>query len=138
MPENGQDNEVNTVSLKLPTFWPEQPAVWFAHAEAQFTSRNITSDDTKYHYVVAALDQATAKRAINLLTAPSGNAKYQALKDRLSDTYGLSEFERGSRLLHMSELGDDKPSLLMDSMLALLDGHTPCFIFRSSFLGAPS
>ncbi len=34
----------------------------------------------------------------------------------------------------MLELGDDKPSVLMDNMLALLDGHTPCFIFRSLFL----
>ncbi len=134
MPENQQDNEVNAVSLKLPTFWPEQPAVWFAQAEAQFTLRNITADDTKYHYVVAALDQATAKRVIDLLSAPPDNAKYQTLKDRLNDTYGLSEFERGSRLLHMPELGDDKPSVLMDNMLALLEGHTPCFIFRSLFL----
>ena len=127
-------DELHAVGLKLPTFWPEQSKVWFAQAEAQFALRNITTDDTKFNYVVAALDQSTAKRVIDLLSAPPGNAKYQALKDRLDDTYSLSEFERGVRLLHMPEQGDDKPSLLMDNMLALLDGHAPCFIFRCLFL----
>ena len=31
-------------------------------AEAQFAVRNITADNTKYYYVVAALDQATAHK----------------------------------------------------------------------------
>jgi len=128
------ENEVQAVSLKLPTFWPEQPQVWFVQAEAQFNLRNITADDTKYHYLVAALDQATAKRVIDLLSSPPANDKYQALKDRLNDTYGLSEFERGTRLLHVPALGDDKPSVLMDNMLALMEGHEPCFIFRCLFL----
>ena len=46
--------EKHAVSLKLPTFWTSQPEVWFAQAEAQFNLRCITSDDTKYFYVVAA------------------------------------------------------------------------------------
>lgn len=128
------EDQENAVALKLPTFWPKQPKVWFVQAEAQFNIRKITSDDTKFHYVVAALDQTTAKRIIDLLCAPPANDKYKALKNRLSDTYGLSEYERSARLLHMPELGDDKPSVLMDSMLALLDGHEPCFLFRGLFL----
>ena len=43
-------------TLKLPTFWTTCPLAWFAQTEAQFSLRNISSDDTKYYYVVAALD----------------------------------------------------------------------------------
>ena len=57
----------NAVALKLPPFWISQPGVWFQQAEAQFTLRNITADDTKYFYVVAALDQETASRLIDFL-----------------------------------------------------------------------
>jgi hypothetical protein len=56
----------HTVSLKLPTFWTAQPDVWFAQAETQFNLRGITADDTKY-YVLAALDQDTATRVLDLI-----------------------------------------------------------------------
>ena len=62
--------EVDAVSLKLPTFWTSTPTTWFAQAEAQFIVRNITNDDTKYYYVVAALDSSTANRAKNKTCSP--------------------------------------------------------------------
>ncbi|CDW59682.1 hypothetical protein TTRE_0000802001 [Trichuris trichiura] len=34
----------------------------------------------------------------------------------------------------MDGLGDRTPSQLMSEMLALLDGHEPCFLFRQIFL----
>ena len=58
--------EENAVALKLPAFWTSQPDVWFIQAEAQFTLRNITADDTKYAYLVASLDQTTATRLLDL------------------------------------------------------------------------
>ena len=61
---------VETVSLKLPTFWTSQPEVWFTQAEAQFRLRKITADETKYFYVVAALDQPTATRLLDLISRP--------------------------------------------------------------------
>ena len=127
-------NEEHAVSLKLPTFWTSQPEVWFAQAEAQFSLRRITTDDTKYFYVLAALDQETATRLLDLINRPPADNKYQVLKDRLIDTFGLSRRERASRLLHFRPLGDSKPSALMDEMLALLGDHTPCLLFEQLFL----
>ena len=49
--------EEHAVSLKLPTLWTSQPEVWFTQAEAQFTLRGITADETKYFYILASLDQ---------------------------------------------------------------------------------
>ena len=34
----------------------------------------------------------------------------------------------------MDGLGDRKPSVLMNEMLALLDGHQPCLLFEQLFL----
>ena len=81
----------HAVSLKLPTFWTSQPEVWFAQAEAQFNLRGITADDTKYYYVLAALDQDTATRLLDLINQPPRENKYKTLKDRLVDSFGLSK-----------------------------------------------
>lgn len=126
--------DAHAVALKLPTFWASHPRVWFAQAEAQFATRNITGDDTRFHYVVAALDQDTASRLLDLLDNPPAAGKYNAIKDRLVATFALSRYERAGRLLDLPELGDERPSALMDKMLALLGDHPPCFLFHRLFL----
>ena len=100
-------------ALKLPTFWSSQPEVWFAQAEAQLSLRKITADDTKYYFILAALNQRTATRLLDLISHPPADDKYKALKTRLIDMFGLSERDRASRFLHFRELGDTKPSVLM-------------------------
>ena len=125
---------VDAVSLKLPTFWTSQPEVWFTQTEAQFNLRGIVADETKYYYVIAALDQETASRLMDLIGHPPVDNKYQALKNRLINAYGLNRRERATRLLHFRPLGDSKPSALMDEMLALLGDHPPCLLFEQLFL----
>ena len=105
-----------------------------AQAEAQFAIRKITADETKYYYVLSALDQDTATRLLDLISKPPREDKYKALKERLVDTFCLSKRERASRLLHTRPLGDSKPSALMDEMLALLGDHPPCLLFEQLFL----
>lgn len=124
----------NAVSLKLPAFWTSQPEVWFAQAEAQFNLRGVTASDTKYFYVLAALDQETATRLLDFISHPPEEYKYEAFKERLLATFGLSRRERASRLLHFRPLGDSKPSALMDEMLGLLGDHPPCLLFEQLFL----
>ena len=126
--------ETNAVAIKLPTFWAQQPEVWFLQAEAQFHIRKITDDTTKYYHVVAALDQETSGRVLDTLYAPPGDNKYTDLKQRLLTTFGLSKRERASKLLHLHPLGDRKPSELMDEMLSLLADHGFCFLAEQLFL----
>ncbi|XP_045105049.1 uncharacterized protein LOC123500391 [Portunus trituberculatus] len=131
--EDGKEQQ-NAVALKLPTFWTTQPQVWFEQAEAQFHIRQITADTTKYYYVVGALDQETAGHVIDFLRHPPSDDKYEEIKKLLSNTFGLSRRARAARLLHMDGLGDRKPSMLMNEMLTLMDGHKPCFLFEQLFL----
>ena len=123
---------VAAVSLKLPTFWPECTAVWFVRAEAQFHTHGVSQDETKFHYITAALDQDTATRMLDLLQQPPAANKYKALKQQLLDSFSLMDAQCVARLLHMP--GDDKPSQLMDRMLALLGDHQSCFLFREIFM----
>ena len=125
---------VNAISLKLPTFWPANPEVWFQQAEAQFTLRNITADETRYFYVVAALDQDSATRLLDFLKAPPAAAKYDSIKARLLSTFTLSAHERAGLLLSQPGLGSDSPTALMDKMLAIMGDHKPCFLFRRLFV----
>ncbi len=135
MAEGDNQAAIQAVSLKLPTFWPKQAKVWFSQAESAFALRNIVADDTKYHHVVSVLDQDTALRVSDLLCSPPAANKFNALKDRLLGAFSLSEYERAGRILHMPDLGDDKPSHFLDQMLSYLGSdHAPCFLFRQVFL----
>ena len=87
-----------------------------------------------YYHVLSALDQDTATRLLDLISSPPSENKYQALKDRPVDTFGLSKRERTRLLLHTRPLGDSKPSVLLDEMLALLGDHPPCMLFEQLFL----
>ena len=124
---------VEMVALKLPTFWNTCPLAWFAQTEAQFALRGITADETKYYHVVAALDPDTASRSLAIISSPPPTCKYSTIKSFLTYAYGLSEAEKAVMLLDIKELGDRKPSEVMDKMLALLGDHRPCFFFSAYF-----
>jgi hypothetical protein len=124
----------NAVSLKLPSFWSAQPKIWFQQAEAQFAIRGIVAQQTKYFYVVGALDQEIAGRLIDFLETPPTEDQYTAIKTRLLEIFGLRRRDCAAKLLHMDSLGDRLPSVLMDDMLGLLDGHQPCLLFEQLFL----
>lgn len=123
----------SAIAIKLPNFWVSQPRAWFTQAEAQFTLRKITEDNTKYCHLVAALDQQTAERLLDVLESPPQEGKYEKLKARLLGTFDLTEQQRASRLLGMTGLGDRRPSELMDEMLSLLGNHRPCMLFVELF-----
>ena len=61
---------INSVSVKLSTFWPDKPQVWFVQAEAQFALRNVSSSLTKYYHVTAILPQDIATDVLDILRAP--------------------------------------------------------------------
>ncbi|XP_059810283.1 uncharacterized protein LOC132383399 [Hypanus sabinus] len=125
---------VHAVSLKLPGFWTQRPDLWFQQAEAQFHVRQITSEDTRYYYVVGSLDQDTAAQVAEFVQSPPADGKYTEFKALLIRTFGLSRRERAARLLHLDGLGDRPPSALMNEMLSLADEHTPCLMFEQAFL----
>ena len=121
-------------SVKLPEFWQSDPAAWFQHVEALFHLRRITEDDSRYFLVVAALDQHSTRRVMQLLRDPPRHGKYAALRQLLLRRYSLSAAERADKMLSLPGLGDGSAVDLMDSMLSLLGSDVGGFLFPHIFL----
>jgi hypothetical protein len=47
--------EVSRVAVRLPPFWAERPAIWFAQAKAQFTLAGISIEKMKFCHMIAQL-----------------------------------------------------------------------------------
>lgn len=98
------------VAVKLPPFWSDRVAVWFAQAEAQFLLAGINTDVTKYSYVLSQIDHKVAGEIEDIVINPPAEEKYQTLKETLIKRFSISEEQRVRRLLGDEELGDRKPS----------------------------
>ena len=123
---------ISAVSLKLPEFWTTSPEFWFARVEAQFGSKNISTDQTKYDYIVSVLDVKTAEEVQDVLVNPPDANKYSVLKRALLKAFGKSQAQRDNELLNLNGLGDRKPTALLRKINALNDD--PQSLKRALFL----
>jgi len=118
--------------VKLQQFWTHKPKVWFTNAEAEFDTCYVRDQRTMFNLVVKTLAEEALDRAAAIVEHPENFLNpYLALKQRLLEIYQMDPWECCSRLLHFRELGDWKPSQMMDAMLVL---HKPEHLFKSIFL----
>ena len=114
-------SRIAAINLKLPPFWPSGPDVWFAQVVAQFATRSITAQKTKFEYVVASLSPEYATEVRNLiLHPPPATRPYDTLRDKLIKRTAASDQRLLQQLLHSEELGNRKPSQLLCKMQQLL------------------
>ena len=125
------------VGIKLPEFWTDDPESWFISIESQFRKARITVSHTKYDHTLGKLPKeliAAVKdiiRGINDTTTDP----YEQLKNRLVKSFRPSKWQKIFSLLHHPDIGDRRPSHLMDAMVALLpEGEATGLIFQGLFL----
>lgn len=122
--------------VRLAPFWTHNPRVWFTQAESAFNTCFVMEERMKFDLVVAQLQEETLQHVQSIVEAPEMLERpYQVLKLRLLEAYQPDKWELVSRILHFREMGDQKPSQLMDQMLAILPrGEEPGLLFKGIFL----
>ena len=85
---------LNSVSVKVPAFWPDSAEAWFVQVEAQFALKGVTASSTKFYYCVSSFNQETANQVLDLIKNPPSSDPYEALKNRLLKLFALDDYQR--------------------------------------------
>nr|VZI38333.1 unnamed protein product [Spirometra erinaceieuropaei] len=122
-------------TFDLPSVWLGDIALWLRTVESRFALRQITREDTKFHYVVAALPMDIATDLRDIIDCPPTEAPYTALKEALISRISLSTQKRLQRLISEEDLGDRKPTQLLRRLEQLADGQKlDATMFKQLFL----
>ncbi|KAK2578544.1 hypothetical protein KPH14_012573 [Odynerus spinipes] len=115
--KNTDELRINAASVvKLPPFWKENPSLWFVQVESAFAIHRITSDDTKFRYVVLNLDPTALPLVSDIVSRPPEGKKYEALKARLIGAFDETTESKLRKLLRGHEIGDEKPSVFLQRL----------------------
>ena len=114
-----ETTHLDKVSVRIPSFWPEDPKLWFAQIEAQFAISGITADATKFFYVTSQLECRYAKEVKDVIENPPEVGKFEKLKTELIKRLSMSAEKRVKQLLNDEQLGDRKPSQFLRHLQTL-------------------
>ena len=127
----------NTSRVILPPFNTNDPLLWFAQVEEQFSSNNVQDENAKYSALVGALPQNVSCEVRDILLNKPPNNPYTTLKTRIQERMCASLDDRLQRLLQETTLGDLRPSQLLIRMQSLIvdcNAHIDEAVQKSLFL----
>ncbi len=58
---------VTAVSVKLPSFWIDNPRAWFIQADSQFAISNITVSTTKFYHILSSLPKEVIDTVVDIV-----------------------------------------------------------------------
>ncbi|KAH9379788.1 hypothetical protein HPB48_017347 [Haemaphysalis longicornis] len=111
---------LDVVQLRLPTFVRKNPHIWFAQVEVVFDLHRVTSETTWYPHLLCNLPPEVTDEVADVIGAPLNDAPYQLLKQSILDRTTVSASARLRHLLTHEELGDRRPSQLLNTMRQLV------------------
>ena len=67
---------ISTIAIKLPQIWENNVISWFVIVESQFINSRITNDNTKYHHIIASLNESIVSKFIHIITKDFPKERY--------------------------------------------------------------
>lgn len=109
--------------IRMPTFNAERPDMWFVQLEASFALANISNDMRRYNSVISLMDAKHLIQFQGIIRAPpTDGTAYEVLKKAIIERFADTESVRLRKLLNGLELGDRRPSHLLEEMRELSSG----------------
>jgi hypothetical protein len=109
-PDSSQGGHIYREAVRLPPFWPYSLGLWFAEAEAEFALASVTSEKTKFNFVISQLEYRHAAEVEDIIITPPADAPYTTLNTELVRRLSSSCDKRVRQLLTHEEMRDRKPS----------------------------
>ena len=72
--------EINTVALKLPALWPDNPRKWFLYCEENFRIHKITAQPTMFDHCMHAMTADQSDVVMDLMERGPSHDCYNDLK----------------------------------------------------------
>jgi hypothetical protein len=117
--ESSPNIDVARVTVRLPAFWANRPASWFAQAEAQFLLAGITTERMQFYHVISQLDEKYVAEIEDIINSPPQRDPYTTLKTELIKRLCPTKDQRTRQLFEFEEMGDRKPSQFLRHLRSL-------------------
>ncbi|XP_070518857.1 uncharacterized protein [Cardiocondyla obscurior] len=117
--ESTEPAQINRVAMRMPPMIPDEPELWFAQLESQFTICGITQENTKYAYTLSQLETKYTREIKDLIRDPPAEGRYQNVKKTLIQRLAVSQEQKLRQLLEHEELGDRRPTQFLRHLKSL-------------------
>ena len=117
-----EENKVNAVSTKvpIPKLDKDQVETWFLQLDHWFYINNVT-EKMKFGTVIASLDAKVVSQVHNAIKNPPPVKQYENLKEAVLAAYAESSQQRFQKLVSGIQLGDRRPSHLLNELRQVSD-----------------
>ncbi|GBM40300.1 hypothetical protein AVEN_23868-1 [Araneus ventricosus] len=130
----GDETELHKVNVKISPFWIDKPKIRFHQVEAQFKISGIIAEETKINYLISQLDPKVVENVWDIISSDS-QTKYMNSKTRLLNLFKESENARIQRLITGIDLGDLKPSQLLQKIRSVATSDVSENLIKTLWLG---
>lgn len=111
----GEENSIR-IRVAIPAINHENIELWFIQLDHWFQVNGITSDKNKFSTVVAALDSRLLAQIFDVVNNPPATDRFKAIKSALTKNFADSEQRRIKQFVSGLQLGDRKPSHLLNDL----------------------
>ncbi|XP_078043788.1 uncharacterized protein LOC144473621 [Augochlora pura] len=105
-----------------------------SRVERSFEASGITTEATKFGYVLGTLNPVYAAEVRDVIMNPPNTGQYQRLKTELIRRLISSQEQKTRRLLESEEMGDRKPSQFLRHLRGLAGNNVSDSILRTLWM----